>query len=251
MVPLALGLYALWTALTYLLEGLPRTLLRPEATGLRLAYALVANVGVGVVGSAWVLRGALRRGELAARAAGFRGARAALAGAAAGAILGLAFYLAQAPPSRAPMVIVNGVSQLLPTSAAEVLVCWAVLGAAVERALRARRVPLPAVWAAVVASAAFGLHHVAHSPPFNTAPFVALLAGIGMMTSVFFFVARDVYGTLALHGFFGLFGVLDALRRAELLAAYERPLPPLVGTAAVTVAVLVALHAAWLRPPAR
>lgn len=38
----ALAVYALRVAATYLLEGSPRTLLRPEAAGLRLAYALLA-----------------------------------------------------------------------------------------------------------------------------------------------------------------------------------------------------------------
>jgi hypothetical protein len=40
----ALELYSLWVLFTYLLEGRQQTLLRPEATTLRLVYVLVANL---------------------------------------------------------------------------------------------------------------------------------------------------------------------------------------------------------------
>lgn len=39
----AAALYVAWLAATWLLEGRPRTLLRPEATGLRMVYAIVAS----------------------------------------------------------------------------------------------------------------------------------------------------------------------------------------------------------------
>jgi hypothetical protein len=53
---LAFGLYLVWVLATYLLEGRIHTLLRPEAMGARLSYALVANVLIGIGGSALVIR---------------------------------------------------------------------------------------------------------------------------------------------------------------------------------------------------
>ena len=64
---LALALYLLWALATYLLEGRILTLQRPEATGARLAYALVANIFVGIGGSVLVIRFLFRVGEISAR----------------------------------------------------------------------------------------------------------------------------------------------------------------------------------------
>lgn len=244
---LALVLFGTWTLLTYLLEGFPRTLLRPEAIALRLTYAAIANLGVGIVGAAWLLRYLSRAGAVTLRAAGFRHATHSLAAGAAGAGLGLAFYLARQPPSRDVVIIANAFSQILVVSTAEVLVCWAAVGTTLEAALRKRAIPLPTLWAAVGASVLFGAYHFAHSPPFNSVRLVALLAAIGLLTSAFFFMSRDVYGTIVLHNFFGLFGVLDALRRTRRLESYAEWAPPLLATAAVTVLLLIGLHAAWLR----
>jgi membrane protease YdiL (CAAX protease family) len=81
-------------------------------------------------------------------------------------VLGAAVYLLPGAPSGDPIVLVNGFAQVLPVSAAEVLVCWSVVGAALEASWRSRRTPI--LPAALLASALFGLYHLAHSPPFNT-----------------------------------------------------------------------------------
>ena len=243
----ALALYAVWVAATYLLEGMPRTLLRPDATALRLAYALVANLGIGIAGSLWLLRCFAAEGTVSPRAAGFGGPGRAASAVAAGAALGFGFYLLQGPPSLDPVVVANGFAQTLVVTIAEILVCWAVAGAAIEAALRRRGTPLPALAAALAASLLFGVYHFAHSPPFDSVRVVAMLTGIGLLTSAFFLVARDVYGTIVLHNCFGLFGVLDALRRAGRLESYTQWIPPLLATAAVALLLLVALHRAWLR----
>lgn len=247
--PVLLALYGTWTLATYLLEGLPRTLLRPEATGLRLAYAIVANLGIGVLGGVAVLRRLVANGGVTAHAAGFRGVPHALASTVAGVALGLAFFWIRDPATRDVVVVGNAYSQVLVVSVAEVVVCWAVIGSAVEATLRRRGAPRPAVWAALAASLLFGLYHFAHSPPFDTLPFVARLTGVGLLTSLFFFAVRDVYGTIALHNFFALAGVLDALGRAGRLEAYGEWSPPLLAMAAVAVLALVGAHFAWLRRP--
>src|ERR671910_637515 len=63
---LALSLYLLWVLATYLLEGRILTLQRSEATGARLAYALVANILVGIGGSVLVVRFLSNSGEISA-----------------------------------------------------------------------------------------------------------------------------------------------------------------------------------------
>jgi hypothetical protein len=63
---LAVGLYMVWVLATYLLEGRIHTFLRPEAMGARLTYALVANVLVGIGGSALVIRLVSRAGTVSA-----------------------------------------------------------------------------------------------------------------------------------------------------------------------------------------
>jgi hypothetical protein len=70
---LALALCLLWVLVTYLLEGRILTLQRPEATGARLAHALVANILIGIGGSVLVVRFLSNSSEILARQAGFRG----------------------------------------------------------------------------------------------------------------------------------------------------------------------------------
>lgn len=248
VLPAAFGLFLVWTVATYLFEGLPRTLLRPEAAGLRITYALVVNIGVGVIGSMWILRMAVTAGALSRYRTGFGGGRRARIGVLAGLLLGGTLFVAQQPPTFDPTVLVNGFSQVLVVSIAEILVCWAVVGASVETRLRRRNVPQPRMWAAIAASALFGLYHLAHSPPFNSVRMVLLLAVVGLLTSAFFFTVRSVYGTILLHNFLALFGVLDALAREGQLAGLQQAVVPLIATAAGTLALLLTLHRAWLHP---
>ena len=69
----AFGLYLVWVLVTYLLEGRIQTFLRPEAMGARLFYALVANIIIGIGGSALVIRFLSRGGTISTEQAGFRG----------------------------------------------------------------------------------------------------------------------------------------------------------------------------------
>lgn len=80
---------------TYILEGLPGTLLRPDATGLRLAYALVANVLIGTLLPLCLMGRLIRRG-IDPSAFGFAGLRRTVLGVAAAFAVGIAFLAAQA-----------------------------------------------------------------------------------------------------------------------------------------------------------
>jgi hypothetical protein len=128
-------------------------------------------------------------------------------------------------------------------SLAEVLVCWAVLGSVSESLLQDRRRWVSAILAAVIASVVFGVYHFAHRSQFNTAGSVGLLTVIGLLTSAFFCVSRDVYGTGTFHNFLGIFGVIRALEASGNLVSFERRVIPLFVMAVVAIAVLIVAHA--------
>jgi hypothetical protein len=239
-------LYLLWVLATYLLEGRIHTLLRPEALGARLSYALVANVLIGIGGSALVIRFLSRAGTVSTEQAGFRGLRHAAIAVLIGAVLGFAFYALQGAPSWNPMVLINAYAQVLVGSIAEVLVCWAVIGSVSQALLQNRGKWVSLILAALIASVFFGVYHFAHSPPFNQVPLVVFLSVIGLLTSLFFFVSRDVYGTISFHNFLGITGVIGALDASGNLTSFERPIIPLLVMALVAVALLIAAHVLWL-----
>jgi hypothetical protein len=136
---------------------------------------------------------------------------------------------------------------VLAVSAAEVIVCWAVVGTVFEAAFRNLGRIVAVAFAAVIASVLFGAHHFAHSPPFNTVGMVAFLSVVGLVTSLFFFVSRDVYGTIVFHNFMGVLGVANALAAKGKLQAMAELQPWLLATAATTVFVLVAADRLALR----
>lgn len=103
------------------------------------------------------------------------------------------------------------------------------------------------VGAALVASLLFGLYHFAHSAPFNTPGMVALLSVIGLVTSAFFFIVRDIYATIVFHNCLGVFGVVQALAASDQLSAFADLQLPLLVMAAAAVAVLILLDWAILR----
>jgi len=68
-------------------------------------------------------------------------------------------------------------------------------------------------------------------------PFLLIL--IGLLPSAFFFISRDVYATIVFHNFLGVFGVIRAFAAQDKLSAFQVPQWPLIGTAAISLAVLV------------
>ena len=115
--------------------------------------------------------------------------------------------------------------------------CWALVGAAVESWLRPhmRFAWLPA---GMAASVLFGLYHFAHSTPFNTIGMVALLTGVGFVTSAFFFLSRDIYATIVFHNLLGVFGVVQALAASGRLETLDSKQPALMVMAAAAAVVL-------------
>ena len=249
MRPLILAgtLYAAWTAATYLLEGRPRTLLSPEATGLRIVYTLVANLLFGLGGAALLLGwlGASRR--VAPSVGGFQPGGRVVAMLLVALVAGAGVYAAQAPAWRIPTVLVNGFLQVLPVSAAEVVVCWSATSAAIGAAwpslgaVRSRAIGL------VPGSLLFGVYHVAHSPPFNTLAMIGVLTVVGLLTGLVFLVTADVHAAIAFHNFLALRGVLDALDASGRLEPYHAVQGHLVVMAVVTLTALALVHAVGRR----
>ena len=139
----ALGTYLAWTGATWFFEGRIQTLLRPDASADRIAYALGVNLLPGVVGALWLLRRFSRHGDPhAAARCGFGPPARTMAAAVAGLALGLAAHLGQGAPSTHPAVVANAFAQVFVVWVAEIMVCWALAGAAI--APRAQRPTRPA-----------------------------------------------------------------------------------------------------------
>jgi hypothetical protein len=243
----ALLVYVAWVVATYLLEGMPGTLVRPEAVGLRLAYALVANLAIGILLPLWIIRG-LVRSRFGTRADfGFSTPGRTAMSVAGAAVAGYAlFALSQTEPVH-PLVVLNSFAQVWVVSVAEIVVCWGLVGATVSLALRRWNRWGAYVIAAVTASVLFGVYHFAHSAPFNEIRMVIFLTGIGLVTSLWWFASRDVYGTAVFHNFFGVTGVLAALMAGGLVPSQPTLAVPLVVTAGVATLALVIPGVLWLR----
>ncbi|MGC9371193.1 MAG: CPBP family glutamic-type intramembrane protease [Paracoccaceae bacterium] len=244
----ALCLWAIWTFATWWFEGRIGTFARPDAVADRLIYTGVVNVVIGIIGGALTLRYLLRNGVLAKREAGLGEPARTLLWVLVAFALGLAAYFGQGAPSSDAIVILNAFSQVLVVSMAEVVVCWGVVGGVLASTISDRNwLNIPA--AALGASVLFGVYHFAHSAPFNTIGMVGFLTVIGLLTSVVFFVSRDVYATIVFHNFLGVFGVLDAMAAQDKLAAFQVLQWPLIGTAAMALAVLVLVQILIIRRP--
>ena len=236
----ASGLWVVWTLVTWLLEGRIGTFSRPDAVTDRLIYTSVANLIVGISGSMLLLRHILGAAVPEWKTVGFGSAGRSAVWVLIGLALGLVLYFGQGAPSTDPIVILNAFSQVFVVSAAEVLVCWSVVGGMLALVIDGSKwIALPV--AGIVASILFGVYHVAHSAPFNTLPMVAFLSMIGLLTSIFFFVSHDVYGTIVFHNFLGVFGVVGALVAQDKLSSFETLQAPLLVTALVTLLIVIAL----------
>jgi hypothetical protein len=241
------AVYLVWAVATYLLEGGQGTLLRPDDHAGRLAYALVANVLAGTVLPLWTLRTLAAQGAAGPRLAPFsNGSSTALSIGIAGMFI-LFMLLPLAPVAQGTTAYLNAFAQVVPTSIAEVLVCWVLVGTAADASLGGHH-PVAAgllKWAA--GATLFGFYHLAHSPPYNTWGMVAFLGGVGLVTGGYFLVSGELYGTLVLQSGFATVGVVASLSDAGALPVLRSPQPGLYVTALGSVAVLVALDALWFR----
>lgn len=243
----AFAIYIAWGIATYLLEGLPGTLLSPQAVGLRLAYAIVANLILGILVPLWFLRSLVKTGWAKAEDFGFSGAGRTAVSVVAGTAIGYGLFSLSQPESVHPLVVLNSFAQVWVVSVAEIVVCWGLVGATVFVALRSWSPTGAYLIAAASASILFGVYHFAHSAPFNQLGMVLFLTGLGFVTSLWWFVSRDVYGTAIFHNFFGVTGVLAALKAGGLMPDTPQLAIPLLATAGVVTLALILPGRAWVR----
>jgi hypothetical protein len=249
---MAISVYGAWVVATYLLEGRLLTLLRPEAVHARVVYAVVANLIFGVVISAIILSRSIRMGWTDVWQIGLRSCRHTTASVTCASILGISAFLLQQPPTGHFIVALNGFAQVWVVSVAEILVCWSLLGVAVESSLKSatfRAARTGVAW--VVAAFAFGVYHFAHSPPFNSARMVGFLVVVGLVTGAYYFLVRELYGTIVFHNFLALTGVVQALAESNRLDQFEQLQLPLILMAIVTTGLLVGVNLLLVRRSAR
>ncbi|WP_440009156.1 hypothetical protein [Halomicrococcus sp. SG-WS-1] len=241
---IAVGTYATWTALTWLLEGRIHTLPRPEAVTDRLVYTGVVNILVGTIVALLLVREFVASDFVSRSHLGFRSTPRAVVAALIGGTLGFTFYALQQPPTTDPVVVMNVFAQVLPVSIAEVVVCWVVVGGSVAALLHHRGLNryIANGGALVISSLLFGVYHFAHSPPFNTVEMVGLLSVVSVGTGLIYFVGHAFYGALAFHNFMALIGIVSSLSEAGQIGLYQQPLPPLLVTALVALIIVVGME---------
>ncbi len=243
----SISVYLLWITATYLLEGRILTLLRPEAVVDRIAYTVTANIVVGILVAAWVLRSSLISGFVSPEQIGFRSLCHTLTAAVIAGATGFSLFMVQNPPSLNTIVIMNVFAQVLTVSVAEVVICWAVIGAGFESLTRSKGKVISLLAGIFAASISFGIYHFAHSPPFNQINMVLLLTIISFATGIVYFIGRDIYAAIIFHNTLALFGVMQALEKSGNLISYSQPVYPLIAMALVSVFIFVIFDILYIR----
>ena len=239
--------YLLWVAATYLLEGRILTFYRPEAVMDRIIYTIIANIIIGSIVALFVIRKAIDAGTITLESSGFRPGKRTVIAVIIALLLGFAVMLLAGPASLDPVVLLNIYAQVFSVTIAEIAVCWAVIGSVLEGTLKPRGGWLATGAAIVIASLLFGVYHFGHSPPFNQPGMIGFLTLVGLVTGLFYFIGRDIYATMVFHNFFGSIGVLQSLDAAGTLPHYTSPLFPVLGLAAFSLLVFIAVDAFYVR----
>jgi hypothetical protein len=248
LIAIALSVYLIWVAATYILEGRIHLFQKIDPIG-RTTYVVIANIAIGTILSAIAIRYLLKAQLLKPEQLGLSKSRlrtaAIIASATAG---GLVLFMLQNPTTLEPIVVLNAFMQVLPVSIAEVMVCWALIGSSFESLIRNNnnkgRIVSSAIIGAVAASVLFGLYHYAHSPPFNQTSVVLFLMLPSIATAVTYFLGRDIYAAVIVQNFMGIVGVLAGLSNLEI---YRQPMVPIYALSAVSVAALVISLSATLK----
>ena len=254
LIIFSISVYIVWVFATYILEGGINLLHTNDPLG-RVAYTIIANILIGTVVGFILLKLFVRSNFVTQKQLGFQSSRRILILVAVAAIAGFLLFSIEASVSLNPVVIVNVFSQTLPTSIAEVVVCWMVVGTVFESLAQRkmdkkddntiRKIPgnvrttsiLSVIIASLVSIVVFGVYHFAHSPPFNQLNMVIFLMIPAILTSIFYFVGQEVYSTIIIHNILALIGVSGSIDPTPL----AHPLYPAMTLALVSVIVLITL----------
>lgn len=244
LVVIPIAIYLIWVLATYLLEGRINLLLlqKPDPSG-RLTYTVVANIAIGTVIAIWLLKPSISSGFLTIRQLGFQSIKRILIVVIIAGVIGFVLFVVQHPVSLDPVVVLNIFAQTLPTSIAEVVVCWAAIGTTFESVARNKGRIISIVFGAAIATILFGIYHFAHSPPFNEPGTVLYLMYPGILTSLVYFIGRDIYAAIIFHNLQALFGVMMSVN----VASFTQPIYPIFILAAVSMLVLVMLDLLLVR----
>ena len=268
LIIISISVYAIWTFATYILEDRVNLLQRVDPIG-RIEYAVIANILVGSIFALMMLRPSLRANFVTSKQLGFQSLRRILIPVVIAIAIGFLLFLTSNPASAASTnatVIANIFAQTLPTSIAEVVVCWAVVGTVSESvvhlkmhrkddnsdwkkgailyldwtSIRRRKITnvsvLSLIMGGIVSIVLFGIYHFAHSPPFNQPHMVLFLMMPAILTSVFYFIGREIYSTITIHNFLALIGVSGSID----VTALTQPLYPVIIIAFISILVLIA-----------
>jgi hypothetical protein len=105
-----------------------------------------------------------------------------------------------------------------------------------EKNKKAFSIHIPAIiLGTVVATVLFEVYHFAHSPPFNQLNTVLFLMIPGTLTSIVYFIGRNVYATVIFHNFQALYGVMRSID----VTSFSHLLYPLLIMASVSVFILI------------
>lgn len=181
LIAIPIAIYLIWVLATYLLEGRIILLQKPDPLG-RFTYIIIANIAIGTVTAIWLLKPSISSRFLTIRQLGFQPPKRIIIAVIVAGIIGFLLFIAQRPVS---VVIVNIFAQTLPTSIAEVVICWAVIGTTFESVARNKGRVRSIVLGAAIATILFGVYHFAHSPPFNLPWVVLFLLYPGALTVLF------------------------------------------------------------------
>lgn len=184
LIAIPIAIYLIWVLATYLLEGRIILLQKPDPLG-RFTYIIIANIAIGTVTAIWLLKPSISSRFLTIRQLGFQPPKRIIIAVIVAGIIGFLLFIAQRPVSVDPIVIVNIFAQTLPTSIAEVVICWAVIGTTFESVARNKGRVRSIVLGAAIATILFGVYHFAHSPPFNLPWVVLFLLYPGALTVLF------------------------------------------------------------------
>jgi uncharacterized membrane protein YeaQ/YmgE (transglycosylase-associated protein family) len=226
LIAIALSLYIIWVASTYLLEGRIHLFQKVDPIG-RMTYVVIANIAIGTVLSAIAIRYLLKARLVKPEQLGLNKSRlrtaAVISSAAAG---GLALFLLQNPRTLEPIVVFNAFMQVLPVSIAEVMVCWALIGSSFESIAKNNNKGkiMSVIVGAIGASVFFGVYHYAHSPPFNQTSIVLFLMLPSIATALTYFLGRDIFAAIIVQNFMGIFGVIAELPNLEV---FRQPMVPI------------------------
>jgi hypothetical protein len=235
---LPLAVYLIWIIATYLLEGRIHQMQGYDPFE-RAAYIIIANIAVGTILASWAIKTSSaslsisnnKKDKIESKYQNHTLLAVVIASA-----LGLVLFIALNPSLRDPISILNAFCWVLPVSIAELLVCWALVGVSFERLFQPKGRALSILAGILVADIFFALYHFAHSPPFNQPKVVLFLLIPGLLTGLFYFLGRDLYGAIAIQNFLGMIGVSRNLD----LEFFSQPLYPIYLLALLALFALIA-----------